>query len=86
MNAPRRRRRHVEAVSDVDAQLIERGLPPSWAQHDGSAARVAAESRKVVERQQTRNSLGATFDSGGSVEGNDARLIEEVPPHWHARL
>ena len=64
--APRKRRRVARYVSDVDRHLIEEGLPPSW------------EDR--VRPEDTRpGSMADAPDRGDGA--NDARLLENVPPH-----
>ena len=67
---PRKHRRVAHFVSDVDRHLIEQGLPPSW------------EDR--VRSEDTRP--GSMADSPERGDGaNDARLLENVPPHAQAR-
>ena len=67
---PRKRRRVARYVSDVDRRLIEEGLPPSW------------EDR--VRPEDTRpGSMADAPDRGDGA--NDARLLENVPPHAQAR-
>lgn len=64
--APRRPRRVAHFVSDVDRRLMEEGLPPSW------------EDR--VRPEDTRpGSMADAPDRGDGA--NDARLLENVPPH-----
>ena len=68
--APRKRRRVARFVSDVDRRLIQEGLPPS------------GEDR--VRPEDTRP--GSMADAPDRGEGsNDARLLENVPPHAQAR-
>lgn len=67
---PRKRRRVARYVSDVDRHLIAEGLPPSW------------EDR--VRPEDTRpGSMADAPDRGDGA--NDARLLENVPPHAQAR-
>lgn len=67
---PRKRRRVARYVSEVDRRLIEEGLPPSW------------EDR--VRPEDTRPGRGHQPSSRGDG-ANDARLLENVPPHAQAR-
>ena len=68
--APRKRRRVARFVSDVDRRLIAEGLPPSW------------EDR--VRPEDTRpGSMADAPDRGDGA--NDARLLDNVPPHAQAR-
>ena len=58
------------SVSEVDQRLIAKGLPPSW------------EDR--VRPEDTRpGSMADAPDRGDGA--NDARLLENVPPHAQAR-
>lgn len=67
---PRKRRRVACFVSEVDQRLIAEGLPPSW------------EDR--VRPEDTRpGSMADAPDRGDGA--NDARLLENVPPHAQAR-
>ena len=67
---PRKRRRVARFVSEVDLRLIAEGLPPSW------------EDR--VRPEDTRpGSMADAPDRGDGA--NDARLLDNVPPHAQAR-
>ena len=68
--APRKRRRAARFVSEVDLRLIAEGLPPSW------------EDR--VRPEDTRPSPMADAPDRGDG-ANDARLLDNVPPHAQAR-
>ncbi|QPK82320.1 toxin [Schaalia sp. ZJ405] len=66
----KRRRRAVSFVSPVDEELLRKGLQPSWED------RVSAGDRRP----------GSFADSPDIGDGaNDARLLENVPPHSQAR-
>lgn len=68
--SPRRRRRVARFVSDVDRRLMDEGLAPSW------------EDR--VRPEDIRS--GSMADSPDRGDGaNDARLLDNVPPHSQAR-
>lgn len=66
----KRRRRAASYVSEVDRRLIARGVAPSW-----------------EDRVRPEDSWpGSMRDSPDRGEGaNDARLLENVPPHAQPR-
>ena len=63
---PRRRRRVARFVSDVDRRLMDEGLPPSW-------------EDRVRPEDTCPESMADAPDRGDGA--NDARLLENVPPH-----
>ena len=66
----RRRRRVATFVSDVDQQLIDKGLAPSW-------------EDRVTDADIRPGSMRDSPDRGDGA--NDRRLMENVPPHAQAR-
>ncbi|MCD4549008.1 hypothetical protein [Schaalia sp. lx-260] len=79
-----RKRRRVVMLSKVDQRLREHGLPVSWDECAG-AAHVAARLSRVSE-MNVGVPLGGTGKIGEPQGGNEQRLREEVPPHWHMPL
>ena len=65
-----RRRRVATFVSDVDQQLIDKGLAPSW-------------EDRVTDADIRPGSMRDSPDRGDGA--NDRRLMENVPPHAQAR-
>lgn len=70
-----KRRRRVVYVSEVDQRLLELGLEPSWDQQVSEADRALRGDL----------SLGGEGAQRHVDDSNDQRLLENVPPHSHAR-
>ena len=68
--SPRRGRRVARFVSDVDRRLMDEGLAPSW-------------EDRVRPEDIRPGSMADSSDRGDGA--NDARLLDNVPPHSQAR-
>jgi len=82
MAAGRRRRRAV-FVSDVDRELVERGLPPSWEDKVGGGDLERGGLGHTGIDEDVPAGADGSSDRGDGA--NDARLEDNVPPHSQAR-
>lgn len=73
----RKKRRRAVFVSEADQRLLELGLEPSWEQ------KVSDTDRELLS-DATATPRGADYPAESS-QSNDQRLLENVPPHSHAR-
>lgn len=73
-DAPRRKKlRRAVYVSEADRRLLELGLPPSWEQ-------------KISDADLSVDQDAAARQVAADTASNDRRLMENVPPHAHARM
>lgn len=86
--SPRRHRR-VVVLSPGDRDRVARGeVPEDLARADSTtdALRSAAARRESGPGSARDSSGGAGWGDGvvraGDADGNDARLLRDVPPHW----